>query len=94
MNTVTKSEITKRINEFYNRMNSAHPDWDIAVISSEVNLYYFTGTIQNGLLVFLPNGDYYYFIKKSIARAKMESPIANIYPMKSYRDIHSNRKWF
>jgi len=82
-----KTEIEKRINKFYELMNKNCPDWDIAVMFDRVNQYYFTGTMQNSVLVFLRNGTTYYFVKKSYKRAKVESGFENIYPMSSFRDI-------
>lgn len=84
---LTKQELQSRMNKFFNLMDRHSPDWDIAIIVDKVNQYYFTGTMQNGVLVFLPNGEMHYFVKKSYERAKIESPIENLYSMNSYRDM-------
>jgi len=82
-----KSEIDKRKEKFYKLMNEKCPDWDIAVFFDRVNQYYFTGTKQNSVLIFLKNGQGHYFVKKSYKRAKMESSFDNIHQMSSFRDI-------
>lgn len=82
-----KSEIDKRKQKFLKLMNEKCPDWDIAVFFDRVNQYYFTGTKQNSVLIFLKNGQSHYFVKKSYKRAKMESRFDNIHPMSSFKDI-------
>ncbi len=84
---LTKQELQLRANKFYETMSRYAPNWDIAVIVDKINQYYFTGTMQNGVLVFLQRGDMHFFVKKSYERAKFESPINNIHSMNSYRDI-------
>ena len=86
---LTKQELQTRKNSFYELMSRYEPDWNVAVIVDKVNQYYFTGTMQNGVLVFLPKGDMHYFVKKSYDRAKIESPINNIHSMNSYQEIVS-----
>lgn len=67
-------------------MHETHPDWDTVVIISKVNQYYFTGTMQDGLLVIKSDGEARYFARRSFERAREESPLNTIYPMESYRD--------
>lgn len=82
-----KSEIDKRKQKFFKLMNEKCPDWDIAVFFDRVNQYYFTGTKQNSVLIFLKNGEAHYFVKKSYKRANIESRFENIHSMSSFRDI-------
>lgn len=84
---LTKHELDLRKEEFFEKINVWNPDWDIAVIVDKVNQYYFTGTMQNGVLILLPEGDIHLFVKKSYERAKIETPIENIHPMDTYRDM-------
>ena len=37
-------------------MSRTQPDWEIAAIFSKINLYYFTGTMQEGMLL-IPRDD-------------------------------------
>ena len=53
---------------------------------SKVNQYYFTGTMQDGMLIIKKTGKAFYFVRRSYERAKDESPFTNIYYMESYRD--------
>lgn len=62
---------------------------DAALIVQNVDLFYFSGTFQHGIL-FVPSiGEPFLFIKKVFDRAKSESPIKKIYPFKSLNDISS-----
>lgn len=61
--------------------------FDTALIVDRINQYYFTGTMQDGLLVLRRDGLIRFFVRKSVARARLESPLPIIEPMASYRDM-------
>ncbi|MFZ5974807.1 MAG: M24 family metallopeptidase [Bacillota bacterium] len=82
-----KSESVQRIQRMFDELNANNPDWDTALVINRINQYYFTGTIQDGLLVFKRNGDVRFFVRRSFERAIDESPLSNIHPMQSYRDL-------
>jgi Xaa-Pro aminopeptidase len=86
---LTRIELEKRINDFIINMNLENPVWDTAIIINKVNQYYYTGTMQDGMLVIKKDGSFYYFARRSYERAKIESPLKQnyIYPMESYRDV-------
>ncbi len=84
---LTKNELTRRIETLHARVNAAGVDWDAVFIVDKTNQYYFTGTMQDGVFVLKSDGTYGYFARNSYDRAKMESPLENIYPMISYRDV-------
>jgi Xaa-Pro dipeptidase len=48
---------------------------DLALILQNVDLFYFTGTIQNSYLVIPSHGDPLFFVQKDFARATVESPL-------------------
>ena len=72
--------------KFYLVMNELHPDWDTALIFGKVNQYYFTGTMQDGMLVIRKDGQIYYFVRRSFERAKDECPLPYVYEMNSFCD--------
>ncbi|NSW92651.1 MAG: aminopeptidase P family protein [Firmicutes bacterium] len=79
-------ELQTRMDRFRKAMGAANPDWEIAVIFSKVNLYYFTGTMQDGML-FIPRDDEAtYWVRRSYERALDESQFPRIKPMNSFRD--------
>lgn len=83
---VTRQELDNRLKSFSEAMNAASPDWDTALFLGKVNQYYFTGTMQDGMLMIKRDGSAYYFVRRSYNRAVEESPFTNIYPMESYGD--------
>lgn len=81
-------ELEQRRAKFTAAMNVRFPDWDTAVIMENVNQYYFTGTIQNGILLIYKDGSCLYGVRRSYERAKEESPLGgDIMPITGYRDM-------
>jgi Xaa-Pro aminopeptidase len=84
---LTLQELEQRRGRFVALMNRQFPDWDTAVILENANQYYFTGTMQNGILLIHRDGGYLYGVRRSYERARAESPLGEIMPVNSYRDI-------
>jgi Xaa-Pro aminopeptidase len=51
------------------------------------DLYYFTGTIQQGVLYIPASGSPLYLVRKDLNRARTESGLENIHPIRSLSDI-------
>ncbi|ABS54685.1 peptidase M24 [Methanoregula boonei 6A8] len=83
---VPARELTSRLARFRAEMDLRSPGWSLAAITERINLYYFTGTIQDGLLLIPRGGDAVFWVRKSFERAQCESLFPDIRPMKSYRD--------
>ncbi len=83
---VTEIELRDRIERLCKAITKRYDEWDTAVILSRVSQYYFTGTMQDGILIIKRNGEAMYFARRSYDRARIESPLTCIYPMESYRD--------
>jgi len=66
---------------------SPSPGWQIAAITGKIHLYYFTGTMQDGLLLIPRDGEAVFWVRLSCERAMDESLFPLIRPMRSYRDI-------
>ncbi len=80
-----KSEIESRIRKLQDEM--AKSEYDGAIITHHTNLFYLSGTSQSGHL-FVPQwGDPILMIRKSYPRAKNESPIENIFDLKSMKKM-------
>ena len=62
-------------------------DCDSLIILQNVDQYYLTGTIQTGVLWFPRDGEPLLAVRKSYERAKVESPLKNIVPLKKYSDL-------
>ncbi|RYD02098.1 hypothetical protein N752_26985 [Desulforamulus aquiferis] len=50
-------ELQTRMKRFQEQMDMSYPEWEVAIIVSKVNQYYFTGTMQDGILIILRNGE-------------------------------------
>ena len=66
-----------------------HQGMDGLLVVQKMNLYYLSGTTQDGLLFFPSEGDPLLLIKRELERAKVESPIKEVVPLKSLRDVPS-----
>jgi Xaa-Pro aminopeptidase len=83
---VPASELNGRMQRFRSRMDCENPNWELAIIFSAVNLYYFTGTIQDGMLLIPRRDEAVFWVRRSYARAVDESCFPQIRPMQSYRN--------
>jgi Xaa-Pro aminopeptidase len=83
---VPLAELVERMRRFCNLMDRENPDWETAVIFGKINQYYFTGTMQDGMLLIPRGRDPVFFVRRSLERAVAESNFPDILPMKSFRD--------
>ena len=86
MEKLPSAEIESRMARFRARMDADHPEWSAALIISKLNIFYFTGTMQEGMLIVPRNGEAVYHVRRSFERALDESAFPCIRPMASYRD--------
>jgi Xaa-Pro dipeptidase len=86
MTKVPLSELTDRLKRFRAQMDAENPNWELAAFFGRVNQYYFTGTMQDGVLLVPRGGDAVFWVRRSFERAKAESLFPDIHPMKSFRD--------
>ena len=78
-------EIENRISTIQKAMQKKEIDG--LCILQQTDLFYFSGTSQNGLLFIPAQGDPCLFVIKYLPRALEESPIQNIIGIKSIRDV-------
>jgi len=84
---VMLTELQNRMNAFRVKMLAVDPDWQLAVIISKINQYYFTGTMQEGMLLIPREEQAQFFVRRSFQRAVDESVFPVIHSMESYRDM-------
>lgn len=82
---VPASELEVRLERFRRAMDAAHPGWEMAAVNHKVAMYYFTGTIQEGVLLIRPQ-DAVFWVRRSFERACNESHFSDIRPMHSFRE--------
>ena len=84
---VPLTELDGRMKRFRTRMDHTCPEWDLAAISGKIPLYYFTGTMQDGLLLIPQDAEAVFWVRQSFERAQDESLFPSLRKMKSYRDV-------
>jgi len=62
-------------------------DCDALIVLQNVDRYYLTGTAQTGVLWFPREGEPVLAVRKSFERAKMESLVRNLAPLKTYSEL-------
>ena len=82
---VPAGELEARLERFRRAMDAAHPGWEMAAVNHKVAMYYFTGTIQEGVLLIRPQ-DAVFWVRRSFERACNESHFSDIRPMHSFRE--------
>jgi Xaa-Pro dipeptidase len=80
------SELAERMQRFRARMDAENPGWQLAAILGRVNQYYFTGTMQDAMLLIPRDREPTLWVRRSFERARVESLFPDIRPMKSFRD--------
>jgi Xaa-Pro aminopeptidase len=83
---VPSAELENRMARFRARMEAACPEWEMVALFSKINHYYFTGTMQEGVLLIPRDDEAVYWVRKSYQRAMDESLFPDIREMGSFRD--------
>ena len=65
----------------------AQNDIPLAIVGYNPDLYYFTGSIQQGFALITSEGRQAYFVRKDFERAQIESPLEDIKPLKNFRGL-------
>ncbi len=84
MDLLPRSEAEDRVRRIQAWMRQVSAD--AVLVLQNTDLYYFSGTVQSGLLCLPVTGDPIYLVSKSLSRAKEESPWERIIPLSNFRD--------
>ena len=79
------SELADRMQRFRARMDAEQPTWELAAFFGRVNQYYFTGTMQDGLLLVPRDREPVFWVRRNFERACDDSLFGDIRPMKGFR---------
>ena len=82
---VPASELEARLAKFREAMDKEHPGWEMAAVNHKVAMYYFTGTMQEGVVIIRPQ-DAVFWVRRNYERAVNESHFSDIRPMHSFRE--------
>lgn len=85
MKLTPKSEIEARIAKLQEKLTQQNLAGSIIVLNSD--MFYFTGTVQTSYLYVPASGEPVLMIKKSLRRGRDESPLKNIVPINSPKQI-------
>lgn len=88
MRYVPREEITTRISKVKTLMEKASLDG--AFFHYKIDYYYLAGTMQDSILYVPVDDDPILFVKREISRARRESPIEQIVPFRSTKDIFAH----
>lgn len=83
---VPADELSARLEQLRRAMSQRDPNWSMMILDNKIDLYYFTGTMQEGALVVTPE-DAVLFVRRSFDCARQESLFADIRPLGSFRGI-------
>ena len=82
---VPEKEIKKRISYLQTKLGACNLPG--CLIQDKINMFYYSGTMQNGTLFIPDSGDPIFFIRRSLERGKQESPLENLIQFKRFKDI-------
>ena len=84
---VPANEISQRVSNFQRRLQEISIDG--ALILDPVNMYYYTGTMQQGV-VFVPTvGEPVFLVRRSFERAQLETPLQRVVPLKGFSQLQA-----
>ncbi|MDO4270694.1 MAG: M24 family metallopeptidase [Eubacteriales bacterium] len=83
---VPADELAARLNRLRRAMTERDPAWSMIILDNKIDLYYLTGTIQEGALLVTP-AEAVLFARHSYECAKRDSLFPDIRPMGSFRGI-------
>ncbi len=85
MRITPASELQVRIGKLQSLM--PRDGLDAILMLQNADLFYFTGTVQQGMLYVPASGEALYMVRKDHGRARMESGLREVIPFKSPKDI-------
>ena len=88
MNTPV-NELKLRWRRCQTLLDQIQPEASGLLVFSRLNIFYYSGSLINGVLWIPKESEPTLFCKKGIERAKLESPLTNIVEFRSYRDLKS-----
>jgi Xaa-Pro dipeptidase len=84
---IPAKEIERRLQKL--RSEVAKRGWDAALIVHNVDLLYFSGTMQNAMLFVPLDGEEILLVKKYEERAQRESAVEQVIPISSWKEMPS-----
>ena len=80
-------EIYSRIERIKSLIEKASLDG--AFFNYKIDYYYLSGTMQDAFLLVRPDREPILFVRRELGRARRESPLAEVLPIKSFSEVRS-----
>jgi Xaa-Pro aminopeptidase len=84
-NLVPIQEISHRVSRLQHRLHEVPVDG--ALILDPLNMYYYTGTMQQGVFFVPAEGEPVFLVRRSYERAQRETPLKRVYPLKGFSQL-------
>ena len=86
-NLVPAREISRRVSRLQHRLQEGPVDG--ALILDPLNMYYYTGTMQQGVLFVPTEGEPVFLVRRSYERAQRETPLKRVFPIKGFSQLQA-----
>ncbi len=83
--TTPRDEVERRIGALQRHLGAS--SLDAALIVQNIDLFYFTGSMQSGALIVPAAGRAVYAVRRVLERARQHSPLEQIVPFDSFRQL-------
>lgn len=84
-NLVPAPEIARRVSRLQHRLQEGPVDG--ALILDPLNMYYYTGTMQQGVVFVPTEGEPVFLVRRSYERARQETPLQRVFPLKGFSQL-------
>jgi Xaa-Pro aminopeptidase len=86
-NLVPANEISQRVSRLQHRLQEGTVDG--VLILDPVNMYYYTGTMQQGVIFVPTEGEPVFLVRRSFERAQLETPLKRVVPLKGFSQLQA-----
>jgi Xaa-Pro aminopeptidase len=84
-NPVPAREVSRRIMMLQQRLRQGPADG--ALLLDPLNMYYYTGTMQQGAVFIPTEGEPVFLVRRSFERAQRETPLDRVFPIKGFSQL-------
>jgi len=86
-NLVPAAEISQRVSRLQRRLQEGPMDG--ALILDPLNMYYYTGTMQQGVFFVPRSGEPVFLVRRSFERAERETPLKRVLPLTGFSQLQT-----
>ena len=86
-NLVPAQEISQRVARLQHRLQEGPVDG--ALILDPLNMYYYSGTMQQGVLFVPAEGEPVFLVRRSYERARLETSLQRVLPLKGFSQLQA-----